>query len=86
MRKLKNYRFCRFSAVLAMVPLSLVTYAVGGLWVAGVSAVSAMFSLGFGFPLLGLLFGIWALGLLFGTWALAVLRRADVRAAFAQST
>jgi hypothetical protein len=51
MRKLKNYRFCRFSAVLAMLPL------------------------GMGF----------VLGLPFGIWALVVLRRADVRAAFAQS-
>jgi len=50
MRKLKNYRACRVSAVLAMLPL------------------------GFGF----------LLGLPFGIWTLLVLRRADVRAAFAR--
>ena len=49
MRKLKSYRFCRFSSVLAMLPL------------------------GSGF----------VFGLPFGIWSLVVLRRADVRAAFA---
>ncbi len=49
MRKLKNYRFCRMTSILSMLPL------------------------GYGF----------LFGLPFGVWALRVLRRPDVRAAFA---
>jgi hypothetical protein len=51
MRKLKSYRFCCFSAVLAMLPMGM-GFIVG--WPAGI-------------------------------WALVVLRRPDVRAAFARS-
>jgi tRNA A-37 threonylcarbamoyl transferase component Bud32 len=83
MHKLKNYRLCRFSAVLAMLPLSCAFVTAG---VIGFGAptpdllamllVLAMLLLDFGF----------VFGLPLGIWALVVLRRADVRAAFARNT
>ena len=77
MRKLKNYRLCRFSAVLAMLPLGwgFVTASVIGFGAPN-PVLLAMLYLGLGF----------VFGLPFGIWALVVLRRADVRAAFARST
>jgi hypothetical protein len=80
MHKLKNYRLCRFSAVLAMLPLSY-AFAAGVIGIeppepSVIPVLLAMLLLGLGF----------VFGLPLGIWALVVLRRADVRAAFAQST
>jgi hypothetical protein len=82
MHKLKNYRLCRFSAVLAMLPLSyaFVTAGVIGFGAPIPDLLAMLFLLAM--LLLGLGF---VFGLPLGIWALVVLRRADVRAAFARS-
>jgi hypothetical protein len=82
MHKLKNYRLCRFSAVLAMLPscYAFVTAGVIGFGAPIPDLLAMLFLLAM--LLLGLGF---VFGLPLGIWALVVLRRADVRAAFARS-
>jgi hypothetical protein len=79
MHKLKNYRLCRFSAVLAMLPLSC-AFVTAGVIGFGADPLAMLFLLAILLLDLGFVFG-----LPLGIWALVVLRRADVRAAFARS-